>query len=152
MFFLWLPHPYRNHRVKKPTQESDNTTFSGGEDNGDSRSHLSHDSAPSNTPHPRGQTPPEAGPSRKRQRASDDGSGAEADSGSPTPPLRRHKEGPGSEIELVFRPHPQLVHGNDYSQTRWNISRSIQRIVGGALDSHLLEVMSLYFSWDQLRD
>uniref|UniRef100_A0A3Q3XGR9 RING-type E3 ubiquitin transferase n=1 Tax=Mola mola TaxID=94237 RepID=A0A3Q3XGR9_MOLML len=35
---------YRNHRVKKPTQESDNTTFSGGEENGDARSHLSHDS------------------------------------------------------------------------------------------------------------
>lgn len=114
---LYLP-PRRNHRVKKPTQESDNTTFSGGEDNGDSRSHLSHDSAPSNTPHPMGQTPPEAGPSRKRQRASDDGSGPEADSGSPTPPLRRHKEGPVSEIELVFRPHPQLVNATDYNQTR----------------------------------
>ncbi|KAM6899242.1 E3 ubiquitin-protein ligase RING2-A-like isoform 1-T1 [Xenentodon cancila] len=109
----------RNHRVKKPTQESDNTTFSGGEDNGDSRSHMSHDSAPSNTPHPRGQTPPEAGPSRKRRCASDEGSGPEADSGSPTPPLRRRKEGSTSEIELVFRPHPQLVHGQDYNQTRY---------------------------------
>ncbi|XP_026205603.1 E3 ubiquitin-protein ligase RING2-A isoform X2 [Anabas testudineus] len=106
---------YRNHRVKKATQESDNTTFSGGEDNGDARSHLSHDSAP----HPRGQTPSEAGPSRKRPRVSDDGSGPEADSGSPTPPLRRHKEGPASEIELVFRPHPQLVHAQDYNQTRY---------------------------------
>ncbi|KAK2830916.1 hypothetical protein Q5P01_018847 [Channa striata] len=110
---------YRNHRVKKPTQESDNTTFSGGEDNGDARSHLSHDSAPSHTPHPRGQTPSEAGPSRKRQRVSDDGSGPEADSGSRTPPLRRHKEGPSSEIELVFRPHPQLVQAQDYNQTRY---------------------------------
>ncbi|XP_053190625.1 E3 ubiquitin-protein ligase RING2-A-like isoform X3 [Scomber japonicus] len=110
---------YRNHRVKKPTQESDNTTFSGGEDNGDTRSHLSHDSAPSHAPNAPGQTPSEAGPSRKRPRASDDGSGPEADSGSPTPPLRRHKEGPGSEIELVFRPHPQLVHGQDYNQTRY---------------------------------
>uniref|UniRef100_A0A8C4IME1 RING-type E3 ubiquitin transferase n=1 Tax=Dicentrarchus labrax TaxID=13489 RepID=A0A8C4IME1_DICLA len=110
---------YRNHRAKKPTQESDNTTFSGGEDNGDARSHLSHDSAPSHTPHRPGQTPSEAGPSRKRPRASDDGSGPEADSGSPTPPLRRHKEGPGSEIELVFRPHPQLVHDQDYNQTRF---------------------------------
>ncbi|XP_042337154.1 E3 ubiquitin-protein ligase RING2-A-like, partial [Plectropomus leopardus] len=107
----------RNHRVKKPTQESDNTTFSGGEDNGDARSHLSHDSAPSHTPHPPGQTPSEAGPSRKRPRASDDGSGPEADSGSPTPPLRRHKEGPTSEIELVFRPHPELVQAQDYNQT-----------------------------------
>ncbi|XP_041811289.1 E3 ubiquitin-protein ligase RING2-A-like isoform X2 [Chelmon rostratus] len=110
---------YRNHRVKKPTQESDNTTFSGGEDNGDARSHLSHDSAPSHAPHPPDRTPSEAGPSRKRARASDDGSGGEADSGSPTPPLRRHKEGPGSEIELVFRPHPQLVHAQDYNQTRY---------------------------------
>lgn len=113
-----LTRPLRNHRVKKPTQESDNTTFSGGEDNGDSRSHLSHDSAPSHTPQPRGQTPSEAGPSRKRPRASEDGSGPEADSCSPTPPLRRHKEGPGSEIELVFRPHPQLVNAQDYNQTR----------------------------------
>ncbi|GLD72063.1 E3 ubiquitin-protein ligase RING1 isoform X2, partial [Lates japonicus] len=110
---------YRNHRVKKQTQESDNTTFSGGEDNGDARSHLSHDSAPSHTPHPCGQTPSEAGPSRKRPRVSDDGSGPEADSGSPTPPMRRHKEGPASEIELVFRPHPQLVHDQDYNQTRY---------------------------------
>ncbi|XP_018543881.1 E3 ubiquitin-protein ligase RING2-A isoform X1 [Lates calcarifer] len=109
----------RNHRVKKQTQESDNTTFSGGEDNGDARSHLSHDSAPSHTPHPCGQTPSEAGPSRKRPRVSDDGSGPEADSGSPTPPMRRHKEGPASEIELVFRPHPQLVHDQDYNQTRY---------------------------------
>ncbi|XP_059206079.1 E3 ubiquitin-protein ligase RING2-A-like [Centropristis striata] len=110
---------YRNHRVKKPAQESDNTTFSGGEDNGDARSHLSHDSAPSHTPHPPGQTPSEAGPSRKRPRASDDGSGPEADSGSPTPPLRRHKDGPTSEIELVFRPHPELVQAEDYNQTRF---------------------------------
>lgn len=110
---------YRNHRVKKPTQESDNTTFSGGEDNGDSRSHMSHDSAPSHAPHVAGQTPSEAGPSRKRPRASEDGSGHEADSGRATPPPRRHKEGPGSEIELVFRPHPQLVQPNDYNQTRF---------------------------------
>lgn len=109
---------FRNHRVKKPTQESDNTTFSGGEDNGDSRSHMSHDSAPSHAPHVAGQTPSEAGPSRKRPRASEDGSGHEADSGRATPPPRRHKEGPGSEIELVFRPHPQLVQPNDYNQTR----------------------------------
>ncbi|XP_068592958.1 E3 ubiquitin-protein ligase RING2-A-like [Cebidichthys violaceus] len=115
---------YRNHRVKKPTQESDNTTFSGGEDNGDARSHLSHDSAPSHAPLPPGQTPSEAGPSRKRPRASDDDggggvSGPEADSGSPAPPPRRHKERPASEIELVFRPHPELVQAEDYSQTRY---------------------------------
>ncbi|XP_037329717.2 E3 ubiquitin-protein ligase RING2-A-like [Pungitius pungitius] len=111
---------YRNHRVKKPTQESDNTTFSGGEDNGDARSHLSHDSAPSQAPPPAGRNPSEAGPSRKRPRASDEGSGAEADSGSPPdPPPRRHKEQPASEIELVFRPHPELVQAEDYSQTRY---------------------------------
>ncbi|KAK5854569.1 hypothetical protein PBY51_004754 [Eleginops maclovinus] len=108
---------YRNHRVKKPTQESDNTTFSGGEDNGDARSHLSHDSA--HIPHPPGLTPSEAGPSRKRPRASDEGSGPEADSGSPTPSPRHHKEALASEIELVFRPHPELVHAQDYNQTRF---------------------------------
>ncbi|XP_043995289.1 E3 ubiquitin-protein ligase RING2-A-like isoform X1 [Gambusia affinis] len=135
----------RNHRVKKPTQESDNTTFSGGEDNGDSRSHLSHDSAPSNTPHPRGQTPPEAGPSRKRQRASDDGSGPEADSGSPTPPLRRHKEGPASEIELVFRPHPQLVHGNDYNQTRY------VKTTANATVDHLSKYLALRIALEERR-
>ncbi|KAM3858108.1 E3 ubiquitin-protein ligase RING2-A-like [Diretmus argenteus] len=109
----------RNQRVRKPAQESDNTTFSGGEDNGDARSHLSHDSAPSHTPVPRGQTPSEAGPSRKRPRVSDEGSGPEVDGGSPAPALRRHKEGPASEIELVFRPHPQLVNAQEYSQTRY---------------------------------
>ncbi|XP_024154161.1 E3 ubiquitin-protein ligase RING2-A [Oryzias melastigma] len=135
----------RNHRVKKPTQESDNTTFSGGEDNGDSRSHLSHDSAPSNAPHPRGQTPPEAGPSRKRGRASDDGSGPEADSGSPTPPLRRRKEGPASEIELVFRPHPQLVHAQDYNQTRY------VKTTANATVDHLSKYLALRIALEDRR-
>lgn len=108
----------RNHRVKKPTHESDNTTFSGGEDNGDSRSHLSHDSAPSHAPATVGHTSSEAGPSRKRPRASDDGSAHEADSGRTTPPPRP-KSGAASEIELVFRPHPQLVRPDDYNQTRF---------------------------------
>ncbi|XP_041822973.1 E3 ubiquitin-protein ligase RING2-B-like isoform X2 [Melanotaenia boesemani] len=136
---------YRNHRVKKPTQESDNTTFSGGEDNGDSRSHLSHDSAPSNTLHPRGQTPPEAGPSRKRQRASDDGSGPEANSESPTPPLRRHKEGPVSEIELVFRPHPQLVQAQDYNQTRF------VKTTANATVDHLSKYLALRIALEDRR-
>ncbi|XP_062342644.1 E3 ubiquitin-protein ligase RING2-A-like [Osmerus eperlanus] len=111
---------HRAQRVRKPAQESDNTTFSGGEDNGDARSHLSHDSAPSHTPLPPSHTPSEAGPSRnpKRPRVSDE-SGPEADRTSPTPPLRRHKEGPASEIELVFRPHPLLVNSQEYSQTRY---------------------------------
>ncbi|XP_015258954.1 PREDICTED: E3 ubiquitin-protein ligase RING1 isoform X2 [Cyprinodon variegatus] len=138
---------YRNHRVKKPTQESDNTTFSGGEDNGDSRSHLSHDSAPSNTPHPMGQTPPEAGPSRKRQRASDDGSGPEADSGSPTPPLRRHKEGPVSEIELVFRPHPQLVNATDYNQTSC-FYRYVKTTANATVD-HLSKYLALRIALEE---
>lgn len=103
--------PRRNHRMKKPIQESNNTTFSGWEDNGDARSHLSHDSAP--TP---GQTPSAAGPSRKRPRASDEG--PEVDSGNPTPLPRHHKEGPASKIELMFKPHPELVRGRDYNQTR----------------------------------
>ncbi|KAF3706950.1 E3 ubiquitin-protein ligase RING2-B [Channa argus] len=55
----------------------------------------------------------------KRDHGSRDGSGPEADSGSRTPPPRRHKEGPALEIELVFRPHPQLVQGQDYNQTRY---------------------------------
>ncbi|XP_028256252.1 E3 ubiquitin-protein ligase RING2-A-like isoform X1 [Parambassis ranga] len=135
----------RNHRVKKPTQESDNTTFSGGEDNGDSRSHLSHDSAPSHTPHLHGQTPPEAGPSRKRPRGSDDGSGGEADSGSPSPPLRRHKEGPGSEIELVFRPHPQLVHDQDYNQTRY------VKTTANATVDHLSKYLALRIALEDRR-
>ncbi|KAL3984476.1 hypothetical protein ACER0C_016101 [Sarotherodon galilaeus] len=136
---------YRNHRVKKPTQESDNTTYSGGEDNGDSRSHLSHDSAPSHTPHPCGQTPPEAGPSRKRPRPSEDGSGPEVDSGSPTPPLRRHKEGPSSEIELVFRPHPQLVHAQDYNQTRY------VKTTANATVDHLSKYLALRIALEDRR-
>ncbi|XP_067169901.1 E3 ubiquitin-protein ligase RING1 [Apteryx mantelli] len=105
---------HRAQRVRKLHQESDNTTFSGGEDNCDSRSHLSNASAPSH---------PEAGPSRKRSRASDD-SGPDPDPetshegggrGSPEPGTE-----PGSsEIELVFRPHPLLVEKGEYSQTRY---------------------------------
>ncbi|NXX10292.1 RNG2A ligase, partial [Podargus strigoides] len=105
---------HRAQRVRKLHQESDNATFSGGEDNCDSRSHLSNASAPSH---------PEAGPSRKRSRASDD-SGPDPDPetshegggrGSPEPGAE-----PGSsEIELVFRPHPLLVEKGEYSQTRY---------------------------------
>ncbi|XP_047200040.1 LOW QUALITY PROTEIN: E3 ubiquitin-protein ligase RING2-A-like [Hippoglossus stenolepis] len=135
---------YRNHRVKKPTQESDNTTFSGGEDNGDTRSHLSHDSAPSHPPHHCGQTPSEAGPSRKRPRVSD-GTGAEADSGSPTPPVRRLKEGGASEIELVFRPHPQLVHAQDYNQTRF------VKTTANATVDHLSKYLALRIALEDRR-
>ncbi|KAM8840579.1 E3 ubiquitin-protein ligase RING2-A-like isoform 1-T1 [Spinachia spinachia] len=137
---------YRNHRVKKPTQESDNTTFSGGEDNGDARSHLSHDSAPSHAPLPPGRTPSEAGPSRKRLRASDEGSGPEADSGSPPdPPPRGHKERPASEIELVFRPHPELVQAEDYSQTRY------VKTTANATVDHLSKYLALRIALEDRR-
>ncbi|XP_055750370.1 E3 ubiquitin-protein ligase RING2-A-like isoform X2 [Salvelinus fontinalis] len=108
----------RAQRVRKPAQESDNTTFSGGEDNGDTRSHLSHDSAPSHAPLPPSHTPSEAGHTRnpKRPRESN---GSVPEVGSPTPPVSCHKESPSSEIELVFRPHPMLVNTQDYSQTRY---------------------------------
>ncbi|XP_039221893.1 E3 ubiquitin-protein ligase RING1 [Crotalus tigris] len=101
----------RGQRVRKHPQESDNTTFSGAEDNCDSRSHLSNASAPSQ---------PEAGPSCKRSRASDE-SMAEPETshdggrGSPEPGT----EASTSEIELVFRPHPVLVEKGGYSQTRY---------------------------------
>ena len=116
-------HPIRAQRVRKLHAESDNATFSGGEDNCDSRSHLSTASAPSH---------PEAGPShRKRSRASDDsgpevdpetaaenagsgGGGGGGGRGTPEPGA----DGGGSEIELVFRPHPLLVDKGEYSQTR----------------------------------
>ncbi|XP_076862413.1 E3 ubiquitin-protein ligase RING2-A-like isoform X2 [Brachyhypopomus gauderio] len=106
---------HKPQRVRKPQQESDNTTVSGGEDNGDTRSHVSHDSAPSHiTSAPTGHTP-EPGPSRgKRPRVSDE-SGPEADGDSQRPPRQR----PLSEIELVFRPHPLLVNSQQCSQTRY---------------------------------
>ncbi|XP_075268107.1 E3 ubiquitin-protein ligase RING2-A-like [Opisthocomus hoazin] len=105
---------HRAQRVRKLHQESDNATFSGGEDNCDSRSHLSNASAPSH---------PEAGPSRKRSRASDD-SGPEPDAEAPHEGGGRGTPEPGaepgtSEIELVFRPHPLLVEKGEYSQTRY---------------------------------
>ncbi|KAF3834381.1 hypothetical protein F7725_025585 [Dissostichus mawsoni] len=56
---------------------------------------------PPTSPPPRAD-PSAAGPSRKRPRASDEGSGPEADSGNPTPRPRHHKEGPASKIELIL--------------------------------------------------
>ncbi|XP_078272508.1 E3 ubiquitin-protein ligase RING2-A-like isoform X4 [Rhinoraja longicauda] len=100
---------HRAQRVRKPPHESDNTTFSGGEDNCDSRSHISNVSTHSNQ---------EAGPSRKRSKASDES----------CPELDNSREAPASpdvvgdscsEIELVFRPHPVLVDKDEYSQTRY---------------------------------
>lgn len=95
---------HRAQRVRKHQHESDNTTFSGGEDNCDSRSHVSNPSVHSTQ---------EAGPSRKRSKASDDS----------CPDLDNSHEGIGnessSEIELVFRPHPLLVEKDEYSQTRF---------------------------------
>lgn len=107
---LLTPPPRRGQRVRKHPQESDNTTFSGAEDNCDSRSHLSNASAPSQ---------PEAGPSRKRSRASDESclepeTSHDGGRGSPEPGAQPSS----SEIELVFRPHPVLVEKGAYSQTR----------------------------------
>ncbi|KAJ8273738.1 hypothetical protein GJAV_G00104990 [Gymnothorax javanicus] len=114
----------RPQRVRKPQQESDNTTFSGGEDNCDTRSHLSQNSAPPLLqPGPLADADPSevgAGPSRSKQARVSDDSCPEGDRVSPTPSLPpHHTEGPGSEIELVFRPHPLLVNMQDYSQTRY---------------------------------
>uniref|UniRef100_A0A8C3FGC8 RING-type E3 ubiquitin transferase n=1 Tax=Chrysemys picta bellii TaxID=8478 RepID=A0A8C3FGC8_CHRPI len=114
-------------RVRKLHQESDNTTFSGGEDNCDSRSHLSNASAPSH---------PEAGPSRKRSRASDD-SGPEPD------PETSH-DGGGSEIELVFRPHPVLVEKGEYSQT----SRYVKTTANATVD-HLSKYLALRIALEE---
>ncbi|KAK5883130.1 hypothetical protein CesoFtcFv8_019492 [Champsocephalus esox] len=36
----------------------------------------------------------------------------------PPPPPRHHKDEPASKIELMFKPHPELVRGRDYNQTR----------------------------------
>ncbi|KAK2510356.1 LOW QUALITY PROTEIN: E3 ubiquitin-protein ligase RING2-A-like [Columba livia] len=106
---------HRAQRVRKLQAESDTATFSGPEDTGDSRSQLSGASGAA-----------EPGPSRKRSRGSDE-SGAEpepetppqegvAGRGSPEP---GGDAGGGSEIELVFRPHPLLVDKGEYAQTRY---------------------------------
>ncbi|KAK0137029.1 E3 ubiquitin-protein ligase RING2-A [Merluccius polli] len=147
----------RGQRLKKPAQESDNTTFSGGEDNGDAHSHLSHEStplpqdpaplqqepAPSRGPSPRDPAPLEAGPSGKRPRLSDGGSSPPvADSGSPAHPLRRLREGSASEIELVFRPHPHLVSSQEYSQTRY------VKTTADATVDHLSKYLALRIALD----
>ncbi|MBN3293881.1 RNG2A ligase, partial [Polypterus senegalus] len=108
---------HRAQRVRKHQQGSDNTTFSGGEDNCDSRSHVSHGSAHGSTHSATHSAAQEAGPSRKRSKASDES----------CPDLDQSHEGgvasphesSGSEIELVFRPHPLLVDKDQYSQTRY---------------------------------
>ncbi|XDV34308.1 hypothetical protein PO909_004477 [Leuciscus waleckii] len=84
---------HRAQRVRKLHPESENTTFSGGEDNGDTRSHVSHDSAPSHHTSAPASYAPEAGPSCSH--------------------------GLSSEIELIFCPHPLLVNNQQYSQTRY---------------------------------
>ncbi|XP_016391160.1 E3 ubiquitin-protein ligase RING2-A-like isoform X2 [Sinocyclocheilus rhinocerous] len=99
---------HRAQRVRKLHPESETATVSGGEDNGDARSHISHDSAPASCA-------AEAGPSRRNPAHLSDDSGPEALGESRTPP--RH--GPGSEIELVFCPHPLLVDNQQCSQTRY---------------------------------
>lgn len=79
---------------------------SGAEDNGDS-SHCSNASTHSN---------PEAGPSTKRTKTSDD-SGLELETSSAAVPMDPVLDG-ASEIELVFRPHPTLMEKDDSAQTR----------------------------------
>ncbi|XP_051991508.1 E3 ubiquitin-protein ligase RING2-A-like isoform X2 [Xyrauchen texanus] len=116
---LRMQAKHRAQRVRKLHQEGDNMTFSGGEDNGDTRSHVSHDSAPSHHTSAPASYTPEAGPSRsKRPRASDD-SGPEADGESRTPPRSLPGHVPSSEIELIFQPHPLLVNTQHYNQTRF---------------------------------
>lgn len=101
---------HRAQRVRKPQHESDNTTFSGGEDNCDSRSHVSNPSVHSTH---------EAGPSRKRSKASDEScpDPDRSHEGEASPELRSPES--NSEIELVFCPHPVLVEQDEYSQTRY---------------------------------
>ncbi|KAL0150886.1 hypothetical protein M9458_053805 [Cirrhinus mrigala] len=121
----------RAQRVRKLHPESENVTLSGGEDNGDARSHASHDSGP---PHHAASAPAscaaEAGPSRgKRAHASDD-SGPEAPGESRSPPRQRPGRGPSSEIELIFCPHPLLVDNQQYSQTRWSHNVMDESVMG----------------------
>ncbi|XP_048058156.1 E3 ubiquitin-protein ligase RING2-A-like isoform X1 [Megalobrama amblycephala] len=110
---------HRAQRVRKLHPESENTTFSGGEDNGDTRSHVSHDSAPSHHTSAPASYAPEAGPSRSKKQQMSDDSGPEAFGESCTPPGQLPGHGPSSEIELIFCPHPLLVNNQQYSQTRY---------------------------------
>ncbi|XP_067217801.1 E3 ubiquitin-protein ligase RING2-A-like [Chanodichthys erythropterus] len=110
---------HRAQRVRKLHPESENTTFSGGEDNGDTRSHVSHDSAPSHHTSAPASNAPEAGPSRSKKQQMSDDSGPEAFGESCTPPGQLPGHGPSSEIELIFCPHPLLVNNQQYSQTRY---------------------------------
>ncbi|KAM4696728.1 E3 ubiquitin-protein ligase RING2-B isoform 2-T3 [Rhinophrynus dorsalis] len=136
---------HRAQRVRKPQHESDNTTFSGGEDNFDNRSHVSNPSVHSNQ---------EAGPSRKRPRPSED-SGAEPDLSheggvrSPEPPGGGEA---GSEIELVFRAHPLLVEKDGYSQTRsvspGSFSRFVKTTANATVD-HLSKYLALRIALEE---
>ncbi|XP_032094587.1 E3 ubiquitin-protein ligase RING1 [Thamnophis elegans] len=126
----------RGQRVRKHPQESDNNTFSGAEDNCDSRSHLSNASAPSQ---------PEAGPSCKRSRASDEScaepeTSHEGGRGSPEPGA----ESSSSEIELVFRPHPILVEKGGYSQTRY------VKTTANATVDHLSKYLALRIALEEV--
>ncbi|KAI4890343.1 hypothetical protein NFI96_013737, partial [Prochilodus magdalenae] len=108
---------HKPQRVRKPQQESDNTTFSGGEDNADSRSHCfdGNSALQMKTLAPPVKPPCRPGPADVRwasQRGSDD---SEAEGESRRPP----GQSPTSEIELVFHPHPLLANTEHYSQTRY---------------------------------
>ncbi|XP_049329141.1 E3 ubiquitin-protein ligase RING2-A-like [Astyanax mexicanus] len=128
---------HKPQRVRKPQQESDNTTLSGGEDNADSRSHVSHDSAPSHMNSAPSSHTPEAGPSRsKRRRGSDE---SEAEAGTPRPP----GQSSASEIELVFHPHPLLTDTENYSQTRY------VKTTANATVDHLSKYLALRIALEQ---
>ncbi|XP_012688372.1 E3 ubiquitin-protein ligase RING2-A isoform X2 [Clupea harengus] len=115
-----LQAKYRPLRVRKAQQDDgDNTTFSGDEENGDTRSHASHDSAPSRQPSLLTSHAPQAGPSRSKRPRESDESGAEVDGQSLTPPRKPRRNNNKSEIELVFHPHPLLVNTERHSQTRY---------------------------------
>ncbi|XP_015706662.1 E3 ubiquitin-protein ligase RING2-A-like [Coturnix japonica] len=158
---------HRAQRVRKLHAESDNATFSGGEDNCDTRSHLSTASAPSH---------PEAGPShRKRSRASDDsgpevdpetaventgsggggggttgtgsgggGGGAGGGGGRSTP--EAGSDVSGSEIELVFRPHPLLVLAAVY--TPLALYRYVKTTANATVD-HLSKYLALRIALEE---
>uniref|UniRef100_A0A8C2SSI1 RING-type E3 ubiquitin transferase n=1 Tax=Coturnix japonica TaxID=93934 RepID=A0A8C2SSI1_COTJA len=128
---------HRAQRVRKLHAESDNATFSGGEDNCDTRSHLSTASAPSH---------PEAGPShRKRSRASDD-SGPEVDPETAVENTGTGSDVSGSEIELVFRPHPLLVLAAVY--TPLALYRYVKTTANATVD-HLSKYLALRIALEE---
>lgn len=115
-----LQAKYRPLRARKAHQDDgDNTTISGDEEYGDTRSHASHDSAPSHLTSLLTNQAAEAGPSQAKRPRESDESCPEADGESPNRPRKRRRAGSKSEIELVFHPHPLLANAGQHSQTRY---------------------------------